>query len=241
MTEMNRLERGALAVCAAFIFVAAAAPLLMPYDPNFVDMGHVLEYPSARYLLGTDPLGRDVLSRLISGARVSIGFATAAAFCTMTVGLVVGTVSGYVGGRVDALIQTVVNVSWTGFSRVVRGEVIRIKGEPFVEGLRALGAGAGFIVGRYVLRSLLPVVIVLFTIRIGMVILSVSGLSYIGIGLQPPTSDWGLMVSEGQTYFRTYPLLLYAPGACIFILCVAVNILGESLQRRFAGRTRREM
>lgn len=81
----------------------------------------------------------------------------------------------------------------------------------------------------------------LFTIRIGMVILSVSGLSYIGIGLQPPTSDWGLMVSEGQTYFRTYPLLLYAPGACIFILCVAVNILGEGLQRRFAGRTRREM
>ena len=123
----------------------------------------------------------------------------------------------------------------------MRGEVIRIKGEPFVEGLRALGAGAGFIVGRYVLRSLLPVVIVLFTIRIGMVILSVSGLSYIGIGLQPPTSDWGLMVSEGQTYFRTYPLLLYAPGACIFILCVAVNILGESLQRRFVGRTRREM
>lgn len=272
MTEMNRLERGALAVCAAFIFVAAAAPLLMPYDPNFVDMGHVLEYPSARYLLGTDPLGRDVLSRLVSGARVSIGFAAAAAFCTMTVGLVVGTVSGYVGGRVDALIQTVVNVfqgipsfslmialagllepgvtsmliavvvtSWTGFSRVVRGEVIRIKGEPFVEGLRALGAAAGFIVGRYVLRSLLPVVIVLFTIRIGMVILSVSGLSYIGIGLQPPTSDWGLMVSEGQTYFRTYPLLLYAPGACIFILCVAVNILGEGLQRRFAGRTRREM
>ena len=237
MTEMNRLERGALAVCAAFIFVAAAAPLLMPYDPNFVDMGHVLEYPSARYLLGTDPLGRDVLSRLISGARVSIGFAAAAAFCTMTVGLVVGTVSGYVGGRVDALIQTVVNVfqgipsfslmialagllepgvtsmliavvvtSWTGFSRVVRGEVIRIKGESFVEGLRALGAGAGFIVGRYVLRSLLPVVIVLFTIRIGMVILSVSGLSYIGIGLQPPTSDWGLMVSEGQTYFRCFSM-----------------------------------
>ena len=139
------------------------------------------------------------------------------------------------------MLIAVVVTSWTGFSRVVRGEVIRIKGEPFVEGLRALGTGAGFIVGRYVLRSLLPVVIVLFTIRIGMVILSVSGLSYIGIGLQPPTSDWGLMVSEGQTYFRTYPLLLYAPGACIFILCVAVNILGESLQRRFAGRTRREM
>ena len=102
-----------------------------------------------------------------------------------------------------------------------------------MEGLQALGASPGFIIRHYVLRSLVPVASVLFTIRIGSVLLAAAGLSYIGIGLQPPLADWGLMVSEGQTYCRTYPLLLYAPGICIFLLCMSVNLVGESLKRRF--------
>lgn len=258
------LERSAFILLLFFLLTALLAPWLMPYDPNAVDMQQVLRYPDCQHWLGTDPLGRDVLSRLILGTRVSIGFTLAAALCTMTVGFLLGTAGGWCGGRLDAVIQMVINVfqgipgfslmialagmlepgvtsmllaivltSWTGFSRVVRGEVIRIRGESFMEGLRALGAGGGFILSRYVWWSLLPVVSVLFTIRLGSVILSVSGLSYIGIGLQPPMADWGLMVNEGQTYCRTYPLLLYAPGLCIFLLCMVFHILGESMKRRF--------
>ena len=258
------LEYAALAVLLLFLFVGILAPWIMPYAPDQINMGEVLKAPGAAYLLGTDPLGRDILSRLIMGARISIGFAVITAFCTMGVGLAVGILSGWCGGKVDAAIQTVVNIfqgvpsfslmialagilepgfismliaivatSWTGFSRVVRGEVLRLKNSSFVEGLRALGAEPTFIIRHYVLRSLAPVISVLFTIRVGSVLLSAAGLSYIGIGLQPPLADWGLMVNEGQTYCRTYPLLLYAPGACIFFLCLSVNLLGESLKRRF--------
>lgn len=258
------IEYAAFLVLIAFALVAVFAPWLMPYAPDQIDMRHVLEAPGRAYLLGTDPLGRDILSRLIMGARVSIGFAVVTAFCTMGVGLFVGILSGWCGGKVDAAIQTMVNIfqgvpsfslmialagilepgfvsmltaivvtSWTGFSRVVRGEVLRVKSSSFMEGLQALGATPGFIIRHYVLRSLVPVVSVLFTIRIGSVLLAAAGLSYIGIGLQPPLADWGLMVSEGQTYCRTYPLLLYAPGICIFLLCMSVNLVGESLKRRF--------
>lgn len=258
------MEYAALVILFIFILIAVFAPLLVPFPPDRIDMQHVLVAPGAEYLLGTDPLGRDILSRLIIGTRISLGFAAATTFCTMGVGLVIGVVSGWCGGKIDALIQTVVNIfqgvpsfslmialagilepgfvsmltaivltSWTGFSRVVRGEVIRLKGSPFMEGLQALGASPWFIIRHHVLRSLAPVISVLFTIRIGSVILSAAGLSYIGIGLQPPMADWGLMVNEGQTYWRTYPLLLYAPGGCIFLLCIAVNLLGESLKRRF--------
>ena len=269
MTADKWLERVAVGVLAFFFLVAALAPWLVPYDPAYVDMQHVLEFPDAMYWLGTDSLGRDVLSRLIMGARVSIGFAFVAACCTMTAGLFIGTMGGWFGGRLDAAVQMIINIfqgipgfslmialagilepgftsmllavvltSWTGFARVVRGEVLRIRSEHFIEGLRALGAGNAFILQHYVWRSLLPVISTLFTIRLGAVILSVSGLSYIGIGLQPPLADWGLMVNEGQTYFRTYPLLLYAPGSCIFLLCMAVHILGESLKRRLASAGR---
>lgn len=258
------LEYAALAVLLLFLFAGLLAPWIMPYAPDQINMGEVLKAPGAAYLLGTDPLGRDILSRLIMGARISIGFAVITAFCTMGVGLAVGILSGWCGGKVDAAIQTVVNIfqgvpsfslmialagilepgffsmliaivatSWTGFSRVVRGEVLRLKNSSFVEGLRALGAEPTFIIRHYVLRSLAPVISVLFTIRVGSVLLSAAGLSYIGIGLQPPLADWGLMVNEGQTYCRTYPLLLYAPGTCIFFLCLSVNLLGESLKRRF--------
>ena len=258
------LEYAALTVLLLFLLIGFLAPWIMPYAPDQINMEEVLQAPGAAHLLGTDPLGRDILSRLLMGMRISIGFAVVTTFCTMGVGLVVGILSGWCGGKVDAAVQTVVNIfqgvpsfslmialagilepgfvsmliaivatSWTGFSRVVRGEVLRLKNSPFVEGLRALGAEPSFIIRYYVLRSLAPVISVLFTIRVGSVLLSAAGLSYIGIGLQPPLADWGLMVNEGQTYCRTYPLLLYAPGACIFFLCLSVNLLGESLKRRF--------
>lgn len=262
--KLDMLEKISVVILGIFLLIAFVSLFWTPYSPYTIDMGSVLESPSSTHLLGTDALGRDLLSRLMAGSTITIGFAILAAFCTMFVGIFMGILSGYVGGKTDLFIQAIVNIfqgvpgfslmialagilepgftsvliaivltSWTGFSRVIRGEVIKIKSETYMEGIRALGANSSYIISKYVFRSLMPTILVLFTIRIGYTILAVSGLSYIGLGMQPPIADWGAMISNGQTYFRTYPLLLYAPGACILLLCLSINLLGERMKERF--------
>ena len=246
------------------VLMTVLAPWLAPYSPTQIDMENRLADPCWAHPLGTDALGRDVLSRIIYGGRASLLLAVAATCCSMGVGLVAGVAAGYCEGAVDAVITGVSNIfqglpgmvmmialvgilgsntrsivlalvitSWVGFSRLVRGEVLKVKNEMYIEGMRCLGAGHLRIVLRHVLPNIRTNIIILFTTRVGRVVLSVAGLSYLGLGIQPPTPDWGEMISgSARRYFRSAPHLLWAPGLCIILLTMSINILGDLLRDR---------
>ena len=263
----------ALALCLLGLLLAGSllAPVLAPYPPTQINMAERLQGISAAHPLGTDTLGRDLLSRVLYGGRVSVLIAAAATGLSMLLGLAVGLNAGYLGGWADGIITwftsifqglpstsvmialaaildpgvsslllALVLTSWASFSRVVRSSVLRLREEAYVEGARCLGAGRLRIITRYLLPNLLPEIAVLFTTRVGGVVLSVASLSFLGLGIQPPTPDWGVMISEARTSFRTAPMLILAPGACLIILSFGINYLGEMLRAHFdiRGRTR---
>lgn len=263
----------ALALCLLGLLLAGSllAPVLAPYPPTQINMAERLQGISAAHPLGTDTLGRDLLSRVLYGGRVSVLTAAAATSLSMLLGLAVGLIAGYLGGWADgvitwftsifqglpstsvmialaaildpgvsSLLLALVLTSWASFSRVVRSSVLRLREEAYVEGARCLGAGRLRIITRYLLPNLLPEIAVLFTTRVGGVVLSVASLSFLGLGIQPPTPDWGVMISEARTSFRTAPMLILAPGACLIILSFGINYLGEMLRAHFdiRGRTR---
>jgi peptide/nickel transport system permease protein len=149
-------------------------------------------------------------------------------------------VAGTLGPGMESLFIALIITSWADFSRVVRGEVMKIREEAYVEGIRALGAGHAHIVIRHIVPNMLGPLIVLFTIRIGRVILSIASLSFLGLGLQPPTSDWGVMVNDARPYFRSYPQLILAPGLCIAAVSLSINWIGDSLRDRFDRKSSRE-
>ena len=263
----------ALALCLLGLLLAGSllAPVLAPYPPTQINMAERLQGISAAHPLGTDTLGRDLLSRVLYGGRVSVLIAAAATALSMLLGLAVGLIAGYLGGWADGIITwftsifqglpstcvmialaaildpgvsslllALVLTSWASFSRVVRSSVLRLREEAYVEGARCLGAGRLRIITRYLLPNLLPEIAVLFTTRVGGVVLSVASLSFLGLGIQPPTPDWGVMISEARTSFRTAPMLILVPGACLIILSFGINYLGEMLRAHFdiRGRTR---
>lgn len=251
-------------VLLAIVAMTVFAPWLAPYDPTEVNMEIRLLNPCREHLLGTDSLGRDVLSRVIYGGRASLLVAVAATCFSMLLGLVIGIAAGYCEGIVDTVITMMTNIfqglpgtvlmlamvgvmgpnnmsivlalvltSWVGFSRLVRGEVLKIKNELYIEGMRTLGAGHLRIILRHILPNIRTNIIILFTTRVGRVVLSVAGLSYLGMGIQPPTPDWGEMISgSARRYFRTAPHLLWAPGICIILLSLSINLLGDLLRDR---------
>ncbi len=252
------------AVLAGIVLMTVFAPLIAPYSPTQIDMTNRLAAPSAAHWLGTDALGRDVLSRVIYGGRASLLLAVVATTFSMALGLVIGILAGYCGGIVDTFITAITNIfqglpgtmmmialvgilgsntrsiiialvftSWVGFSRLVRGDVMRVKNELYVEGIRAIGARGLRIVLRHVIPNIRTNVIITFTTRVGRVVLSVAGLSYLGLGIQPPTPDWGEMISgSARRYFRSAPHLLWAPGICIILLTLSINLLGDVLRDR---------
>ncbi|MBZ9634856.1 ABC transporter permease [Clostridium sp. FP1] len=262
--NMSLIYKLSFMVLIIIVFIGVFADFLSPYDPNKVEMANRLMGISKEHLLGTDALGRDVLSRIIHGARVSIFLSLIATVCTMILGTFIGLISGYCGGIIDSIIQVVVTIfqglpglsfmiaiagvlgpgikslliaivvtSWAGFSRIVRGEVLKVKQEKYIEGARALGASHIHIIIHYVLPNIFATFIVLFTIRIGKVVLSMASLSFLGLGMQPPQADWGVMVNDAKTYFRCYPHLLLAPGCSILLLCSSINLIGDALRDVF--------
>ena len=253
------------AVCtvllAAILLMSLFAPQLAPYDPNAVDMRNRLAAPSAEHLLGTDTLGRDLLSRTIYGGRESIVLALAATFCSMLVGLLVGMIAGYFGGLADwivtmlssifqgipsmcfmvalagilgpgkrSILVSVTVTSWVGFSRIVRSEVMRLRGESYIESARGIGASHLRILFSDILPNIWGDILILFTSRLGGVILSTASLSFLGLGIQAPTPDWGVMINDARSTFRSSPLQALAPGCCIFLLALCVNLIGDYLR-----------
>ena len=257
----------AFAVLFGILLMSILAPWLAPYDPLKIDMKNALLPPSKLHLLGTDNIGRDILSRVIYGGRQSIVLAAIATSMSMALGCIIGMIAGYFGSWVDVAITSISNIfqglpgmtmmiaiaglmgsgvtsmmlalvitSWVGFSRIVRGEVMKIKKEYFIEGLRSFGVGHMRILFYHVMPNLISSIVIIFATRIASSILSVASLSFLGLGLEPPTPDWGVMISDARMYYRTSPMLVIAPGVCIVLFSLCVNIIADWLRDRLGVR-----
>lgn len=263
---LRRLRRSKAALLAAFIlglFTACAllAPLLAPYEPHRLLPGASLQPPGAAHLLGADLLGRDILSRLLYGARISLFVGFAAILLSLVAGVLLGLVAGYAGGATDNLIMRGMDmmlafpgillaltlVSFLGtslthltlavgvsfiptFARLTRGSVLAVKEMAYVEAARSLGGAPHWIVRRHILPNVLGPVIVLASLAYGWAILAASSLSFLGLGVQPPTPEWGVMVNDGRGYLREAPWISAFPGLAIMLVVFAANILGDALR-----------
>ncbi len=261
-----------VALIVGFALAAVAGPLLTRSDPNHVDLLRRFSSASLAHPLGTDYLGRDELSRLLYGARVSISMALVASVGTTLLGIGLGVLAGVFGKTVDAVIMRAVDALqalpglvlalavlgllgpglpnllasiivawWAGYARVVRGMALSIRERPFVEAARALGASRSRIVVRHVLPNLLGPTIVLSTVDMGRILLAVAGLSFLGLGVRPPTAEWGAMLSEARDYLDRAPMLLVLPGAAITLLALACNLVGDGLRDALDPRLQRHV
>lgn len=257
----NKLATASLFFIVFIILVAIFAPVFAPYDPYAQNTENLLMPPSFEHWLGTDELGRDVLSRIIYGARISLIIGLVPTSLSMMLGILLGLMAGYLGKWVDNIIMRfadimlafpslllamvvtytlgsgIVNifialslVNWAGTARIVRAQTISLKEGEMVEGARAIGVSKWKIMFRHILPNCLPSLIVQFTLDIPGSILSESSLSFLGVGAQPPSTSWGLMVTRGKDYLFTEPWLAIAPGVIILLVVLAFNFLGDGLR-----------
>lgn len=257
----------AVLVLAGIVLSGIFAPQLAPMNPFEPNMAIRLQGPTAAHLLGTDALGRDLLSRMLYGGRSAILLSLVSTVLALGIGTIVGVLAGYFGGRTDAVLTMVSNVfqgipgisfmvavagfvgpgvtglllalvvgSWAGFSRIVRAEVMQRAAEPYVEHLRVLGCGNGRVILRHILPALGGTLLVLGTLRLGRGVLAIAGLSFLGLGVQPPTPDWSTMISDAMLYYRQAPHLIIVPGAAIVLLVSSLNMVGQLLRHRFDVR-----
>jgi peptide/nickel transport system permease protein len=258
-----------LALIAILAVIALLAPLIAPANPLKQVLSTRLKPPSADHWLGTDQLGRDVLSRMIYGARISLLIGTVVVGLAASVGTFVGLVAGYVGGWLDeglmrltdvflafpalilamaisgALGPSLTNamiaiavVSWPVYARLVRAQVLSLREREYVEAARGLGASAQRIVWQHILPNTLAPLLVQASFDMGGAILSAAGLSFIGFGTQPPTAEWGVMISEGRNYIATHSWLSLFPGLAILLTVAAFNLIGDGLRDALDPRLR---
>ena len=257
----DRTARIGLAILVLLMLLALASPLIAPHDPAVVSPSQRLAAPSREFPLGTDHLGRCLLSRLLYGARVSLASAGTASLLVMLIGVTVGAIAGYAGGWVDFLIMRVVDlllafpllllalaitgvlgvglmsvligvvsVWWASYTRVVRALTLSLRERPFIEAARAIGVSPARIVIRHVIPNVIASIVVLSTIEMGRLLLVISGLSFLGLGVQPPTPEWGAMLNDGRAFLRTAPQLMLYPGLAISLAVLGFNLLGDGLR-----------
>lgn len=265
----DRLAMLGTAVLFLLTLIAALAPYIAPFDPVELNLEERLLSPSARHLMGTDSVGRDLLSRVIYGTRVSLMIAIVVVIIEVLVGVLVGTAAGYLGRTVDEVLMRLVDilmafpgiilalvivgllgtailnliialtcVGWVRYARVVRGSILSVKKETFIESARAIGCGKLRIAFRHILPNIISPVIVLATLNMGTIIISVAGLSFLGLGVQPPTPEWGIMLSEGKPFMESAPHLMIFPGLMIMVTVLAFNFLGDGLRDVLDARIR---
>jgi oligopeptide transport system permease protein len=283
----KRLKKSRAAVLSGYFilalcFVATFAEVLAPYEFDAQNIDNILATPSSTHWLGTDDLGRDLFSRLIFGAQMSMAVGIFTAIFSLAMGLVYGAISGWVGGRTDAVLMRIVDIldsiptlvllilvkilfdavnvfedpkvraltgvlmalsvfGWILIARVVRGQVLQVKSSLYVEAAQALGAPSPWIVVRHVLPNILGPLIVVLTFQIPSNILFESFLSFIGLGLQPPYSSWGVLANSGWKTIKSFPHLIIAPGAALFLTMLAFNLLGDGLRDAFDPKMRGRM
>jgi peptide/nickel transport system permease protein len=265
----NRLAVAAGAVVLLLVVLALLAPVLAPADPHRPDVYNMLGAPSAKHPLGTDQLGRDVLSRMLYGSRVSLAVGFVSVGIAAAIGIVLGALAGYRGGLVDATIMRLVDLmlvfprfflllavlaflrpsiwtimavigltGWMGVTRLVRGEFLALKEREFVLWSQAVGAAGFRVVWRHILPNAMAPVLVAMTLGVPAAILTESGLSFLGLGVQPPFATWGNILNEGKDAIEIAWWLSFYPGLAILVTVLSYNLLGEGIRDALDPRLR---
>lgn len=255
--------RVGLVIVLVAVLAALVGPALSPYNPVAQELARRLEPPTLTHPFGLDELGRDILARLLAGARISLLVGLAVVSVSSVVGMLLGSIAGYFGGRVDDVISRVVDVlmafpgillaialvavlgpsltnvvlalsviGWVGYARLVRGQALRARELDFVHAARALGAGSARVVLRHVLPTAFPAVVVQATLGMAGAIIAEASLSFLGLGVQPPTPSWGTMLDAGRAHLFDAPHLTIFPGLAIALLVLGFNFLGDGLRDR---------
>lgn len=250
------------AVLSFFVLlVTLFGPLFEPYNPTKMELSQKFIAPCRDFIFGTDHLGRDIFSRVIEGARVSLLIAGCVVLFSAVLGVALGMISGYMGGAVDMLIMRVVDallafptiifalalstmmgtgqtnliiaitcIQWTRYARIARGETLMLKNAEYVEAARSIGNNTAQILAKYIFPNVVSKIIILASLDIGTIILYCASLSFLGLGAQPPSPDWGVMISEGKDYIQYAPWLTLFPGLAIALSALAFNMLGDGLR-----------
>ena len=257
-------------IVVIFLFCGIFADWLAPFGINQISPVNRLKPPSARFWLGTDHLGRDMLSRILYGARLSVIIGIAGASLATFISIALGVISGYFGGKVDMITQRLVD-AWMSFpelviliavvsvvgpgmyqiivilgltfgiggSRIIRGAVVSVRETMYIHATQSMGASTWRVLWRHILPNIMPPVLVLFSTRVGSVILVESGLSFLGLGVPPPAPSWGGMLSgTGRTYMYLAPWLALAPGLCLTMVVYGINVFGDALRDLLDPRMR---
>lgn len=249
--------------------LAIFAPWVAPHDPIAVQLTNKLQPPSWAYPFGTDHLGRCTFSRVLYGARISLGFAALIFVSALGIGFIVGMIAGYKGGWVDYVLMRICDgvaafpslllalgfvgimgpglkqvilalilVQWVYYARIIRGMVLSLKEQQYITAARISGSSQWTIIKKHMVPNVLLPLAVLGTLEIGWAIMDISAMSFLGLGVQPPTPEWGAMIHEGKSYIRTNPELMIYPGLMIMLAVVSFNVVGEALSDRFAIKRR---
>lgn len=273
LTQIPFARWAPFALIALFVLVATFAPLIAPYDPNAQNLLGRMRPPgtvsrSFHYPLGSDELGRDLLSRLIHGARVSLFVAFASVILSGAVGVLLGMLAGYLRGWVEIIVMRIVDVflsipaillaiitvavlgsglanvivvlaltRWPRYARVAYGQTLSIANMPYVRLATFMGAGALRVLFRHILPNIIGAVTVVATLEFGLMVIFEAGLSFLGLGVQPPTASWGAMLSTGRNYLATAWWIATFPGVCLFLLVLAINLIGDDLRDQFDPRS----
>ncbi|HEY0141073.1 MAG TPA: nickel transporter permease [Thermoanaerobaculia bacterium] len=261
-----------LLLTVALVVVALAAPLLASHDPNVQDTSRRLEKPSNEHPLGLDDLGRDVWSRIVFGARVSLRVGFSVVLLASLIGVTLGAISGYFGGMIDTLVMrlcdillafpgillaialvavmgpslnnvilALATIGWVGYARLVRGQVLKVREMEYVTAAKAMGAKSPRVIVLHVLPNVMNPVIVMATLGLAGAILAEAALSFLGLGVQPPTPSWGAMLTSGRRYLGLANHLAIFPGAAIMLAVMGLNFLGDGLIDALDPKYRKNM
>ncbi len=259
--KKNRRALLGLGILIFLVFLAVFANVVSPYDPTVQDIPNKLQGPSMAHLMGTDQYGRDILSRVIFGTRISLMVGIVSTSMAVVVGGTLGSVAGYYGGMTESVIMRVTDIFLAipsillniaiaaalggglvnmmialgisyipAYCRIMRSSIYSVRDQEFIEASRAAGAGDGYIILHHIVPNCLSPMIVQATLKVGAAILLCSTLSFIGVGISPPTPEWGSMIATGREYLRTAPHLTTFPGIAIMLAVFSLNLMGDGLR-----------
>lgn len=267
----NKLAVLGLFMLCGFVFCALFAPVVAPHDPLKMDLKRPFQPPgSPGYPLGTDNFGRDILSRLIYGARISLSVGLVVVTIASFIGTSLGLVAGYIGGIADLIVMRLVEifysfpflvlavavmavlgpsiynvmlvlgiVNWPIYARLIRGQVLSLREEYFIEAARAIGQSRTRIMFKHILPNCISLSLVTAAMQIAGAILATASLGFLGLGVQPPTPEWGAMINEGKAFFREAPYMITFPGVAIMLVVLSLNFIGDGLRDAIDPRLRK--
>ena len=268
----NPLAAVGVVLVSIFVFSAIFAPWIAPHDPAHIDLPNRLQTPSAQHWCGTDELGRDILSRLIWGARISLFVGSSVVAGSLLLGLIIGSLAGYYGGAIDRFVNVVLMNAflsfpgiliaiafvafrgpgifnlilalsiggWVGYARLVRAQVLAVREREFVEAARALGAGDLHIITKHILPNIIQPVIVQAAIGMAGAVLAEATMSFLGLGVPPPTASWGSMLNDARSHLFDAPHLVLFPAVTVMFAVLAFNFIGDALRDLLDPRSRIE-